>query len=304
MAKVEISQEDKDSLSELCNLAFGAAANKLNVKFGRTVKLMHPQVQEADTDRLPELLREKHYVQRCKSGTFHRGGVLFILPLDSVEKLLQFMLEKEVDLSDLEQEKESLEIVNGLIHEIKTAADNTLDTAIGKEVAFDVGKSGFFDINGLELLPEYSEGMVEVRLKFIIEDVLDTIFYCFFPVGFAVNLNQTFIQAVNIQVSEFVPTWEAEDQVDVARLRQLILYCQQIGNFALIADIQSQVKVCLASKKMRMRQIWELNPGALMEFKQDARDPVNVIFGNKVIAIADVISIGDKFGFKVKEVRR
>ena len=303
-SKRNISQEDMDSLSELFNLTFGAAASRIDTGSNKSIKLIYPSVDEVEKEHLTELLKESHYVHISKTKAFHRGGFIFMLSLETVNKLVSFIAKEEVDAKDNTQSEVALKILDNFFTEIKSSADATLETTVGKAVSFDEGKSGFFDIDGLDLASEYSEGIIEVKLKLVIENTLESVLHCFLPLGFAINLNSSFIQAVNVQVSEFVPTWTDEREIDIDRLRKVILYCQQVGNFSLIADLKVNLKVCLASKKMTLREFWELNQGSLLEFKKNYKDYVDVFFGDKCIAVADVVTLNDKFGVKVKEVRR
>ena len=49
-------------------------------------------------------------------------------------------------------------------------------------------------------------------------------------------------------------------------------------------------------------EVVELSPGAQIQLKQNAKDPVSLLVNGKLIAHGEVVVIDDKFGLKVTEI--
>lgn len=303
-AKGVLSQEDKDSLAELFNIAFGAAGNRISSSYDRHIKLIHPTVDVVPLEQVEEMLAMTYYIHKTKSKNFHRGCFIFVLEKDTVKDLVSFILGAPSDPSDPSCSEKVISVMDTFINEIKEISDASLSTAIGKDVAFDSGVSGFFDVAGLDLSSEYQEDMAEVKIKFSVEGVLKSQMYVYIPVNFALSLNSNFMQAVDVQVSEFVPVWSDTTEADQEKLKTMILHCQREGNFALVEDLNVDLKVQIVSRRMRMRDLWALKHGSLLEFKKNHKEVVDVKFGDMRMAVADVIVIKDKFGVKIKEIKR
>jgi flagellar motor switch protein FliN/FliY len=51
-----------------------------------------------------------------------------------------------------------------------------------------------------------------------------------------------------------------------------------------------------------MREVVELSPGAQIQLKQNAKDPVSLLVNGKLIAYGEVVVVNDRFGLKITEI--
>jgi flagellar motor switch protein FliN/FliY len=51
-----------------------------------------------------------------------------------------------------------------------------------------------------------------------------------------------------------------------------------------------------------MKEIVELSPGAQIQLKQNAKDPVSLLVNGKLVAMGEVIVVDDRFGLKITEI--
>ena len=51
-----------------------------------------------------------------------------------------------------------------------------------------------------------------------------------------------------------------------------------------------------------MKEIVELSPGAQIQLKQNAKDPVSLLVNGKLVALGEVIVVDDRFGLKITEI--
>ena len=70
----------------------------------------------------------------------------------------------------------------------------------------------------------------------------------------------------------------------------------------IVMDVKVNVTVQLRTAELPMREVVELSPGAIIQLKQQAKDPVGLLVNGKLIAHGEVVVVEDKFGLKVTEI--
>ncbi len=67
-------------------------------------------------------------------------------------------------------------------------------------------------------------------------------------------------------------------------------------------DVKVQITVQLGSCELPMREVLALTPGAVLQLKQQAKDPVGLYVNGKLIAYGEVVVVEDNFGIKITEL--
>ena len=70
----------------------------------------------------------------------------------------------------------------------------------------------------------------------------------------------------------------------------------------IVMDVKVNMTVQLGTAELPMREVVELNPGAIIQLKQQAKDPVGLLVNGKLIAHGEVVVVEDKFGLKITEI--
>jgi flagellar motor switch protein FliN/FliY len=70
----------------------------------------------------------------------------------------------------------------------------------------------------------------------------------------------------------------------------------------LVLDVKVQITVQLGSCELPMREILALTPGAVLQLRQQAKDPVGLYVNGKLIAYGEVVVVEDNFGIKITEL--
>ena len=70
----------------------------------------------------------------------------------------------------------------------------------------------------------------------------------------------------------------------------------------IVMDVKVNVTVQLGTAELPMREVVELSPGAIIQLKQQAKDPVGLLVNGKLIAHGEVVVVENKFGLKVTEI--
>jgi len=73
-------------------------------------------------------------------------------------------------------------------------------------------------------------------------------------------------------------------------------------NIDLVMDIDVQVTVQLGACELPMREIVALTPGAVLQLRQQAKEPVGLLVNGKLIAYGEVVVVENHFGVKITEL--
>jgi flagellar motor switch protein FliN/FliY len=66
-----------------------------------------------------------------------------------------------------------------------------------------------------------------------------------------------------------------------------------------LLKIRVPVQVTLASQRKSIQEIIELGPGSIVRFDKTCDEPLDLTVGDRVIAIGEVVKVGDKFGLRI-----
>ena len=69
-----------------------------------------------------------------------------------------------------------------------------------------------------------------------------------------------------------------------------------------VMDVKVNATVQLGTAELPMREVVELSPGAQIQLKQSAKEPVGLLVNGKLIAYGEVVVADDRFGLKVTEI--
>ena len=70
----------------------------------------------------------------------------------------------------------------------------------------------------------------------------------------------------------------------------------------IVMDVKVSVTGQLGTAELPMKEVVELSPGAQIQLKQNAKDPVGLLVNGKLIAHGEVVVIDDRFGLKITEI--
>jgi len=73
-------------------------------------------------------------------------------------------------------------------------------------------------------------------------------------------------------------------------------------NLDVVLDVKVQVNVQLGTCELPMGEIVELSPGAVLQLRQNAKDPLGIYVNNRLIAYGEVVVVEDHFGIKITEL--
>jgi flagellar motor switch protein FliN/FliY len=74
------------------------------------------------------------------------------------------------------------------------------------------------------------------------------------------------------------------------------------GTLKALMDVQLAVSLRFGRRRMQLREILELRSGTVVELDREIQQPVELLPGEKTIALGDVVLVDGNFGFRVNEV--
>lgn len=95
-------------------------------------------------------------------------------------------------------------------------------------------------------------------------------------------------------VTPAVPAAPAADPASAAVAEQ--------RNLELLLDMELEVDIRFGRREMLLRDILELNAGAVVEFEQHIEEPVELLLGGRVIGRGEVVVVDGNYGLRVSEI--
>ncbi len=76
----------------------------------------------------------------------------------------------------------------------------------------------------------------------------------------------------------------------------------EIKNIGLIMDVRLPIRVRIGSKKMLLKDVLSMDIGSVIELNQLANDPLEVLIGDKPVALGEVVIVDGNFGVQITEI--
>lgn len=74
------------------------------------------------------------------------------------------------------------------------------------------------------------------------------------------------------------------------------------GNLGLLSGVELPVTLCFGRRRMRLRDVLDLNAGSVIELDRQVEDPVELLLDGRVIARGEVVVVDGSYGLRVLEV--
>lgn len=186
------------------------------------------------------------------------------------------IVKKDIDEDDLDATKEIISNIFG-----------SFSTALGAQKDFPKLS---FKVENIEFLDDdLSVDFKDMKSAFVhsmtISSITDQII-------FAIDEN------LNKEINK-------EEEPVKGGIRQVLseeLNSEEMRNIALIMDVQLPVRVRIGSKKMLLKDVLSMDIGSVIELNQLANDPLEILVGDKVIAMGEVVIVDGNFGVQITEI--
>lgn len=76
----------------------------------------------------------------------------------------------------------------------------------------------------------------------------------------------------------------------------------EANNIDLLMDVPLRISVELGRTRLSVRQVLDLQSGAVVELDRMAGDPVDVLVNDRLMARGEVVVVDDRFGVRLTEI--
>ncbi|MGG7048807.1 MULTISPECIES: flagellar motor switch protein FliY [unclassified Campylobacter] len=77
---------------------------------------------------------------------------------------------------------------------------------------------------------------------------------------------------------------------------------EEMRNINLIMDVRLPIRVRIGSKRMLLKDVLTMDIGSVIELNQLANDPLEILIGDKVIAVGEVVIVDGNFGIQITQI--
>lgn len=109
----------------------------------------------------------------------------------------------------------------------------------------------------------------------------------------ALAVDKKFVSAFNPEEEKPAPQTQKAEKIEIS---------DDIKNIGLIMDVRLPIRVRIGSKKMLLKDVLTMDIGSVIELNQLANDPLEVLIGDKPVALGEVIIIDGNFGVQITEI--
>ncbi|MDD3342797.1 MAG: flagellar motor switch protein FliN, partial [Sulfurospirillaceae bacterium] len=97
-------------------------------------------------------------------------------------------------------------------------------------------------------------------------------------------------------------TFSGEPSSEPSKKTTPAMSTEEISNIELIKDVKLPIRVRIGSKKMLLKDVLSMDIGSVIELDQLANDPLEILVGDKVIAMGEVVIVDGNFGVQIGEI--
>ncbi len=193
---------------------------------------------------------------------------------------------EEMDADDLDATKE---IISNILGSLSTTLSAQKDMP---KLSFSVEEIEFKDASSTVTFSEYTHLLI---YNLSIQSSMDNISFAMDDVLYAKISGKD-------AVSEDKKEKANENHDCLENSAEISLSSEEIKNIELIKDVLLPVRVRIGSKKMLLKDVLSMDIGSVIELDQLANDPLEILVGDKVIAMGEVVIVDGNFGIQIGEI--
>ena len=95
---------------------------------------------------------------------------------------------------------------------------------------------------------------------------------------------------------------DLSEHIGFACDHSLMKFFEEMRNIGLIMDVRLPIRVRIGSKRMLLKDVLTMDIGSVIELNQLANDPLEILIGDKVIALGEVVIIDGNFGIQITQI--
>jgi len=176
-----------------------------------------------------------------------------------------------------------------------SATDESLLTAVGSAVAEGAAKVASIADEDVRVAPK----AVELPITDLAEDISGEDQFVVYPL---LDGNER-VATIVIRIAPMVDIAPANVVVhEFPTLQETEIHLGDTRPLSLLHDVEMGVTAELGRRRMTVRDLLSLTPGAVIELDRAAGSPVDVLVNGTLIARGEVVVIDEEFGIRISEI--
>ncbi|AGZ82316.1 flagellar motor switch protein FliY [Campylobacter fetus] len=209
------------------------------------------------------------------------GKVIFIATPLLITAINDLMLGEEEPTKSLNIGDDELDASKEIFSNILSAISTSLTAAKDMpKLSFEIQKVVYLDENQILDLSSYEK-----------------LFLCPVTMG---DINEHIGLVVDFAFNKYFNKSDEKHTKDIPHLKADIT--EEIKNIGLIMDVRLPIRVRIGSKKMLLKDVLSMDIGSVIELNQLANDPLEVLIGDKQVALGEVVIVDGNFGVQITEI--
>lgn len=277
-----LSDMEKDAIGEVANISMGSAATTLYSLVNRKVNITTPVVSLAKWSTLTDSYERPCVFIQIKYTKGLDGSDILVLKEHDVKVITDLMMGGDGSNTQDELGELHLSAISEAMNQMMGASATSLSTMLGQMIDISPPEASKVDITqkvkGEDIAPFLSGTFVKITFKMQIDDLVDSAIMQLYPIDFAKNLCDTFMN-LQTQGSEPEPQPEAapniEPQMAQAQPVQQMAQAPQMQQMA-----QPQPMPQMAQQvQQQVQQSVNIQPAQFQNFstvQQAVQQPANI----------------------------
>ncbi|MGQ9497962.1 MAG: flagellar motor switch phosphatase FliY [Desulfotomaculales bacterium] len=323
----DLTQEEKDALGEIGNIAMGSAATPLSTLLGRKVAITSPRVYTTTRRELLQGFRVPYLVIEVTFTEGLSGSNLLVIKERDAAVIANLMMGG--DGTDVQEELGELELsaASEAMNQMMGSAATAMSTVFNRRVAISPPQASVLktpeDVDAESRL-NVDEPVVVTAFKMTVEDLLDTEVLQLMGVETARSLASFLWQGVDAisaqpgtaaegtaagapapaeaPAAAAAPPPAPEPQPYTPPAFDTGPAAVEPEKLDLLLDIPLRVTVVLGRTRRFIREVLKLGPGAIVELDALADEPVEILVNGVPVARGEVVVVGENFGVKITSI--
>lgn len=324
-----LTQEEKDALGEIANIAMGSAATPLSTLLGRKVTITSPRVFTTTRRELLQTFTVPYLVIEVTFTEGLAGSNLLVIKEHDAAVIADLMMGGDGTGAGEQLGELELSAASEAMNQMMGSAATALSTVVGRRVTISPPHASVLkttaDIDAESAL-RLDEPVVVTAFKMTVEDLLDTEVLQLMGLATAKSLAAFLWQGVDTipaQPSSAVaeemeaapppasppPAAEEATATTPSAWPEARPYTPppltpgvEQEKLDLLLDIPLKVTVVLGRTRRPIGDVLKLGPGAIVELDALADDPVEILVNGVLVARGEVVVVGENFGVKITSI--
>lgn len=314
MAGDQVTEQEKQGFLNIIKDQLPTAANTISTIITKKVSFSNMSLEvKPSVDVRSELIGEFLQVKIDFTEGIS-GDVLFVFKKQDAAVVADLMVGQDGSAPPLQLNDLYLSALGEAVSQINSAGITIISEKLNRIIKTSPPKVEVISDPSKLMLPA-GTNIIKVSSSFMVEGLINSTMYQFFPVSLIKEVIPTAAAQVSYEMSKQpmggaaaapsampLPTQVKVQQAQFPSLNVQGISAEQAANIQLLMDVPMQLTVELGRARMLVKEILGLGEGSIIELDKLAGEPVDLLVNNKLIAKGEVVVIDENFGVRVTDI--